>query len=433
MSAISAAPRAEARELSTWLTRPWPVGVAAALVAGSVAGLVVASDVLIRSDWFALFSAYNVLAFAGAGVLWLRRRPQSRVGLLLLVLAAVVGVVSLQGTSFPLAFSIGVLFDPVLAIVWWYLLLTYPSERLTRPAAATFGLGLAAVAFGFVPWFFFSSHIAGATPLARCTPACPTNVLMLADRPGLAGHFGTVEQILRMVFAAAFVALLAVRVAVASRPRRRVLAPVYAAGGVYLAAFGAYGVAAYLIVTDLRVWDSLGWVLTATRITLPLAFLLALVLARMYAAGALATMMRSLWARPGPAEVERVLQGALGDPGLRVALYQAPEERWTDVRGEHIDPGTATDRRWRALRRDGESVAALAYDPALDDDPELVDAAAAAVQLSLDRSRLDAERRLVLSELRESRQRIARRARWSGAGSSATSTTARSSGSSRCG
>ena len=45
------------------------------------------------------------------------------------------------------------------------------------------------------------------------------------------------------------------------------------------AAFGVFGAVRYFVVTDVRVWDTLGWFLTGTRVTLPLAFALALILA----------------------------------------------------------------------------------------------------------------------------------------------------------
>src|SRR6185295_18975109 len=154
MSAATTAPvELREAELAGWheWARPWPVAIAALLAAGMTAALTLSAGVLVRPGWFALFAAYNVLAFAAVGLLWRRRRPHSHVGLLLLALGATLAVVALQGTSWPLGFSIGVLFDPISALLAWYLLLGYPAVRLTRFAAATFGYGVVAVAVGFVP------------------------------------------------------------------------------------------------------------------------------------------------------------------------------------------------------------------------------------------------------------------------------------------
>jgi signal transduction histidine kinase len=397
-------------ELAGWYewARPWPVASAAVLAAAATAALTVSAGVLARPGWFALFAAYNVLAFAGVGLLWRGRRPQSHVGLSLLLLAALLAVVSLQGTSWSLGFSVGVLFDAISALLAWYLVLSYPSVRLTRAAAATFGLGVATVVVGFVPWFFLSPTIAGATPLARCTAQCPTNALMVANRPEVASHFGTVEAIFRVLFALAFVALLTARLVSATSPRRRVLAPVYVVACAWITAFGVFGAVRYLVVTETRVWDTLGWFLTGARVALPLAFALALVLAQTFAGRSLATMMQRLQAQPAPAELERAAGEALGDQGLRLALRQTGSEGWADVDGEPIVPAAAeAGRSWRALGSNAQPIAALGYDAALDDDPELLDAVGTAVLLGFERSRTDSERRLILSELQASRRRIA--------------------------
>ncbi len=385
---------------TTWLRPRW-LAPTAALAAGAAAYIVVASDVLARPGWFALFSAYNILAFATAALLWLHLRPRSGVGPMLLGLTALVAIQSLQGSSSSLAFSIGVLADPFTVLLAWYALMSFPSSRLTRPAAAVFAIAPVGVFLGFAPWFFLSPHVAGGTPLARCTPACPTNALMIANRPDAAGHFGTVEEIFAVVFAVAFLVLIATRIAVASPPRRRVLASVYVVGAFWLTVFAGYQIAAYLVVTDARVYDTLGWLLVSARIALPLAFVVALLVARVFAGRALSTMLKRLGRRPGAAELERAARDALGDPALRLALWRPEASMWTDVQGElmHASAPTAT-RSSRILRSDGLPVAELRYDASFDEDPELVDAASTAVLLSLERS-------AVLAELRRSRRRVA--------------------------
>ena len=180
------------------------------------------------------------------------------------------------------------LFDPVSALLAWYLLLSYPGVRLTRTATWVFALAVSTIVVGFVPWFFLSPTISGATFLARCTAECPPNALMIADRPDVAGHFATVEEVFRVVFAIAMVALLVSRLVLATRPRRRILAPVYVVGCAWIAVFGLFGAIRYFAVTEQRLWDTLGWFLTGTRVALPLAFALALLLARTFAGRSLA-------------------------------------------------------------------------------------------------------------------------------------------------
>lgn len=377
----------------------WTAAVAVVAAAGAV-WVILAGDVLVRDGWFALLSACSILCFAGAGILWLRQRPESSIGVMLLALGGVASVQSFQGSSSPLAFSIGVLADVVLALAAWYLLLAFPTLRLSRWAAAVYSVGVTGALVGFVPWFFLSPHVAGATPLARCTAACPTNALMLANRPDVAGHFGTVEDSFIVAFSVAFLALVAARLAVATPPRRRVLAPVYAVGGFWLATFGAYHLASLVGIGDTRYYTMLGWLLTAARLVIPLAFVASLLVARVFAARALATMLHRVGARPSAGELERTARKALGDPSLRLALWHRNPDEWTDVVGRPVADGHGRGRSVRVLRSRGLPVAELRYDDSLDTDSELVDAAATAVLLSL-------ERGAILSELRQSDRRVA--------------------------
>ena len=363
------------------------------MVAGAAIVALGSDGVLVQSGWFAVFSFYNVLAFAGVGLLWLRLRPSSRVGTLLLLLAVITAVQGLQGSSSSFAFSIGVLADPIVVIAWVYLVLTFPAIRLDWAGMALFAVVLGTVVVGFVPWFFFSTHIAGGTPLARCTPACPENAFVIVSKPTLATHFGDAESLGRTLFAVLCLVLLGVRLAVASIPRRRVLLPIYAVAGMWVLAFGAYGVATDLIVTDPEVWDTIGWTLTATRVGLPIAFALSIIGARSFAGVSLARMLSQLGRVPTPRALQRVTAAALGDPGLQLAFRARGTSGWVGIDGRPTrPPAPGSGRAWREVGTDtGAARAAFAYDAFLEQDPELLDAAASAVRLSLHTRHLESE------------------------------------------
>ncbi len=385
----------------------WPIAGAACLLAAVLAGLIVDSDVLLRPGWFALLIGWTIIAFAAAGLLWLRRRPASRVGLLLLLLTGLLAIAGLQGSSSSLLFSLGVLADAPAVLLVFYVLLAFPSARLNRVGLAAIAILAAAIAVGFIPWYFLSENIGGATPLARCAAGCPTNALAIVDRPDIAGHFVTAEEILRVAAALAVLGVFVGRMATVSRPRRRLLAPVYVAGAVWIVPFGLYGAMRYLVVTDEQVWDTVGWVLTAARVALPLAFVLSLLLAQLFAGASLTRMMQRLRFRPKGRELERVVQDALGDPSLELAIWQGSREEWLDSAGEETTLQDAPGRRWHVIQGEGRPLAAMRYDNALDNDPELVDAAATAVLLTLDGVRLDADLRRAVADLQDTRARLA--------------------------
>jgi signal transduction histidine kinase len=76
----------------------------------------------------------------------------------------------------------------------------------------------------------------------------------------------------------------------------------------------------------------------------------------------------------------------------------------------HVDalgqPVTVAGAGWTEVDVGGRRVAAIAHDPALDDEPQLVRAAGAAAALALENQRLEAELRARIEELRTSRARL---------------------------
>jgi signal transduction histidine kinase len=100
-------------------------------------------------------------------------------------------------------------------------------------------------------------------------------------------------------------------------------------------------------------------------------------------------------------EVEEELRAVLADPTLRVAVRRAGGDV-VDLAGRPVDP----EEPGRA-RTVIDSDASLRHDPALLEDPALLGSVAAAVRLTLDRARLEAEVRAQLREAQESRARLA--------------------------
>ena len=99
------------------------------------------------------------------------------------------------------------------------------------------------------------------------------------------------------------------------------------------------------------------------------------------------------------------LARALGDPTLDVA-YRLGDGRYVDAAGRPIElPERSGPCRHGGDRR-GEEIAALVHDPALLDEPALVESVRATAALVLENERLAAEVRSQLAEVRASRGRI---------------------------
>ena len=99
------------------------------------------------------------------------------------------------------------------------------------------------------------------------------------------------------------------------------------------------------------------------------------------------------------------LARALGDPTLELA-YRLDDGRHVDATGRPIELPQSPDRAVTVVTARGEEVAALVHDPALLDEPALVESVRATAGLVLENERLAAEVRAQLAEVRASRARI---------------------------
>jgi signal transduction histidine kinase len=112
--------------------------------------------------------------------------------------------------------------------------------------------------------------------------------------------------------------------------------------------------------------------------------------------------------RAAPAgPVREILAESLGDLTVAVAYWLPDRGVFVDEAGQPVElPHPGSGRAWTAIERDGQPVAAIVHDAALDTTPELVQAAATASSLAIDNERLKADLRARLEELRVSRLRI---------------------------
>ena len=406
-------------------SRTEPLGAATALaarramvaigVAGLLAGigggvLVATSGHLVHPLAYGLEIAVVVVGTVGVALYWMVRRPGNRIALLLLAYASCVAVLSLQGASSPVLHSIGVLFDAAIFLLGFYLVFVFPEGILVGVLEKVL-LGAVAWALlaSFLPWFLFSPVVSGGAPLAGCNASCPRNALMVADRPGIANGFGTTEEYLSVVVAAAIVAGLSYRLARASGPRRRALLPVYLPAFLLTVPFALFHAAqAGWITLGAKTFDRLGWLVTAGRVTLSFGFLLAIWQATLLAGVALRTLMSQLDRHGDADHLRTIVAEVLDDPPLELAFEVGHGSGlFVDSRGDPIDATRARPgRSATGLRRHGQTVAYIVHDAALETDPELLQAVGQSILLGLDNGRLESELQSKTSELRTSSGRI---------------------------
>jgi signal transduction histidine kinase len=407
---LESAPAAQAETvLERRLTR-YLIAVVGLLSGIGACLLLATSDHLVDPLAYGFLVADLVVGTTAVAIYWLVRRPGNRMAVILLMLAAAYTGISLQGASSPLLHSIGVLFDPVMFILAYYAVFAFPQGRLVSPLDKLLvGAQFAILLASFLPWFLFSPSVSSGAPLAHCNSACPRNALMIADRPSIAAGLGRVEEVLLVGLAAAIVAAIVYRLDTATRPRRRVLVPVYVPALLLTVPFGIFhaGGAGFI---DLNPDDAsrLGWFVTVGRGSLSYGFGVAIVLASMFAGRALRNTVAGLGNTRHPMHLRSLLATALDDSSLDLAFRDSEHGGFVDGSGEPFDPERVTDRRASSpVDRGGETIGYIVHDASLSADPELVRAAGQALLLALESGRLEAELGSTIKDLHTSRARIA--------------------------
>lgn len=368
----------------------WALGIAGCLSAVVTMWLALNSE---RPDpgLEGALSVWISLPYIVGGLIAWWRRPDSRLGPLMLFAGWVAFVTTLSYSTGDLAFTVGQLFDLVPVAVFLHVFLAYPTGRLRhRPER----------------WVVVAAYVTAIglqVPKLLLGGSGPDNLLEVTSRPDTAQTLERIELGTLVVLLAAGVLLLLLRRRESGRPARRPIALLVDSYALALAML------ALLLLAGLLEWPSFETIHRVTFVTLGLApavFLTGLLSARL-ARSDVAAIFVELDANPAAADLRDALARALRDPSL-VLAYPLPDRNdWADVNGRRVevpslDPGRATT----LIERDGEPVAALLHDSSLEDERELLEAVGAAGGIALENARLQAELRARIKELSESRGRV---------------------------
>jgi len=337
----------------------------------------------------------------GSGLLAARSRREDHLALALIFTGFAWFASMLPLSHNPVLFTAGEVLYALYYAGFLYLILSFPAGRLQgKTDRALMAITIALVTAGQVAWLLFAD-----SRLLVC-PTCPANLLEVTRDDGIARLLYALRQVVGLVVALAAIGLLAGRWRRASRPQRRAVMPVVVAGAAACALLIVAYVAAVLHLPAAPALGQASWFVAAA---IPVAVLLVFIQRRM-AQGAVAGLVVELGApgAPGAAvDLRGALSRALGDPSLALAYWYPAESRYVDSDGRPVElPEAGAARGSTVIERDGQPVAALIHDPALEYNSGLVDSVCAAAGLTLDNERLQAELRARLVELQASRARL---------------------------
>ena len=334
----------------------------------------------------------------GSGLLSWRVRPGNRIGPIMVGTGFLWFASVLQDAHGAVLFAAGELLQVVYLAGFVYLILAFPSGRLRGALdRAVVVAALVLVTVVQVAWLLV------ADSRAVICSRCPGNLVEVGRSDAFANGLLQFQRVAGVAVIVAGIGVVIARWRRASRPQRRAAAPVLLAGGVAFAALTASIVAD---VFGLRNGDVYGRVAYYAFAAVPVAVLFVFVQRRL-ARAAVAGLVVELGAPSSSVELRQALSRALGDPSLELAYWYPAEGRYVDSEGRSVLlPEEGSDRLSTAVERDGQPIAVLIHDSALEHNAELVDSVCAAAGLTLENERLKAELRARLAELQASRARL---------------------------
>jgi signal transduction histidine kinase len=359
-----------------------------------------------RPGLTALARAVCVGVPIAAGLYAWYRGENRRFGLLLFAAGAGWFVTTLAESDGAVAYTVGRTAGWLVEVLIVYLVLAFPSGRLSERADRRLVEAMAAAAaLLFLPQLLFAETFSVPSPFTSCVRDCPDNALFaFGTEPGF------VEGVMRPLGA---VAVLAVMIGVVLRLQgrmrnstpltRMMLAPVLA---IALARAGALGVAIVGRELEPDAWpiELAAWFLALTLPALALAFLAGLLRWRLYGERSLRHLAVCLRSLPDAPTLRRAFAEAFDDPTIEIVFPAG--DRWMDCWGRPVaEPPEG--RAVSEVRQNGVVVAAIVHDEGLRQRPELVEAGVSMAAVVLENQRLAAEAEVSLRELQESRARIA--------------------------
>ena len=388
--------------------RPEVAGLAIAGVAATVAAaLYVLSNAAESPEANALVRTVLALTALAIGLYLWQRQPRNLFGPLLAVGALVVSPMALAVSADPWTFTVGRSLAALGIVYAVGLVLLFPDGRIGGRASRTL---LAVTVVGSVLlWMaalLFADTLPAGGPLIPCAGGCPPNAAQVAELdPDPSRVLGLSYGLFCGAIGLAGAAVLIRRLRSASPIRRRAIVPVLAILPAVFIGTGAY-VLLREAAPDSPGLDPVGWLVLAACALFPSLVGVGLLRGRAFAASALERLVERLSHERTPVKLQEAMRDTLRDPGLELRFWSARTGCYVDAYGRAVRlPEGDAARPVRRLDRDGRPVAAILHDPALDSQPELLEAVDSAALMALENVSLQAD--LEATAIDE-RRRIAR-------------------------
>jgi signal transduction histidine kinase len=369
----------------------WAIAVAGLVAAGGTFALAFTGGEVADPAVHSTLIGWITVPYILSGVVAWWRRPDSRFGPLMIAAGFATFVSTLTLAGGDLLSTIEQAADVLPPALFLHVFLAFPSGRLERRYEQ------ALVTAGYVTGFGLTLVVMALGGYGS------SNLLQVVAKPDAALSVQRVQLVAISALSLAAIGVLALRRRGAGRPLRRALAVLIDAFALGLVMIAVLFMSHFFEGPAI---EPIRWATFAVIGLAPIAFLIGLLHDRL-ARSSVGELLLELRTDPAPAELRDGLARALRDPSLTLAYWLPDFGSYVDLDGTAVELPSPDDRRATTLiDRDGIRVAALLHDPALNDEPELLDAVTAAAGIALENARLHAELRARLEELRGSRARI---------------------------
>lgn len=339
------------------------------------------------------------------------REPWARFGKLLVAAGFAWSLTTFAQSSNEFLYSAGRVFGWLVEPFLIYLVLTFPSARLTtRPERGLVAASVLLVAILFLPTMLLVESYPSPSQWSSCDANCPSNAFMLVgSEPGFVGAvILPLREAAAMLLFAGVIAVLAARIRRGTPLMRIMLVPVLTAAILHAFALIA-GLGARRAFPDTVAAEVLAWIVAISFAAVALGFAVGLWGWRLFHNRALRRLVAELAAHPAALNLRETSELLSDSMDRSLEILHRPRNKpdaWVDVKGRpsRLAP-TGGARCVTEIRADGR-VVAVVHDAALRDDPTFRDVARSSVLKALDSERLGAELRNSLRELSESRTRI---------------------------
>jgi hypothetical protein len=321
------------------------------------------------------------LTFIGTGIVALWRRPWNNTGRYLIAVGYLWFLGALTEVDEPWLFSIGLVLGSACFVPFAALILSFPGGRLQTRLERWIVAATALVVVG-TP---LAVLLLDPKPFDDCDD-CPANAIAVADAPTVATGFEFAGAAGAAAIGVAILSLLVRRWLIATPARRRSLTPVLTTS---CAALMILVTGTLVVGISPEAGWPVDWLFIVAFAAVPVSFLLGVLRSRL-ARGSVAGLVVALGEG---IPLRDALATSLGDPTLEVGYWLERDARYVDAEGQTLEVEKTRGRATTFVERDGRRVAALVHDAMLADEPELVQAVAAAAALALDNERLTAELR----------------------------------------